>query len=32
MNIEVMIPKGEELRLTKVILRSVESDGKVGGN
>ena len=32
MNAEVLLPQGEELRLSKVIQRSVDSDGKVGGN
>ena len=32
MNAEVLLPQGEELRLAKVIRRSVDYDGNVGGN
>ena len=31
-NSEVMIPQGEELRLSKVIQSIVDLDGKLGGN
>ena len=32
MNAEVLIPQGGELRLSTVLLRNVDLDGKVGGN
>ena len=32
MNAEVLLPQGEEKRLSKVIKRSVDSDGMVIGN
>ena len=32
MNYEVLLPLGEEFRLSKVIQRSFDSDVKVGGN
>ena len=32
MNVEMLLPQGEEKRLAKVINRRVDSDGKVIGN
>ena len=32
MNAEVLLPQGEDVRLAKVIIRDVDSDGKVLGD
>ena len=32
MNAEVVLPQGEDMRLAKVVRRSLDSDGKVTGN
>ena len=32
MNAEVVLPQGEDMRLAKVVQRSLDSDGKVTGN